>query len=442
MATAAEGNGDNNWWVAKLRTYDLEGGERVLLAPSYQMNFPRVSPDGRTVAFIGGVMSDFGSVGGDVYTVPIDGGTPVNVTPGYVGSVTSIAWRGDRLIAGIIVAGDTGTATIDPTPRRVSNVRVAPQPINAGDGAVALDARGRTAAYVSQTFERAPRIEFGPLGAGRAVTHDNDALIPVTTARDVRWTNEGYAVQGWLLAPRDAAVGARRPMIVSIHGSPAAAVTPRFVWSGTIRDLLEAGYYVFQPNPRGSYGQGAAFAQANHKDFGGGDLRDILAGVDAVEQVAPIDDERLGVYGHSYGEFMTMWTVTHSQRFKAAVAGAGIANWSSYYGQNGIDKWMVPFFGATCYDDPEVYDRQSPIRSIKAARTPTFIYVGQRDLETPAPQSIEFWHGLVAQGVPTSLVIYQDEGHSIRQPEHASDLTRRIVDWFGRYLKAPTGDGV
>ena len=442
VATAAEGNGDNNWWVAKLRTYDLEGGERVLLAPSYQMNFPRVSPDGRTVAFIGGVMSDFGSVGGDVYTVPIDGGTPVNVTPGYVGSVTSIAWRGDRLIAGIIVAGDTGTATIDPAARRVSNVRVAPQSINAGDGAVALDARGRTAAYVSQTFERAPRIEFGHLGAGRAVTHDNDALIPVTTARDVRWTNEGYAVQGWLLAPRDAAVGARRPMIVSIHGGPAAAVTPRFVWSGTIRDLLEAGYYVFQPNPRGSYGQGAAFAQANHKDFGGGDLRDILAGVDAVEQVAPIDDERLGVYGHSYGGFMTMWTVTHSQRFKAAVAGAGIANWSSYYGQNGIDKWMVPFFGATFYDDPEVYDRQSPIRSIKAARTPTFIYVGERDLETPAPQSIEFWHGLVAQGVPTSLVIYQDEGHSIRQPEHASDLTRRIVDWFGRYLKAPTGDGV
>ena len=73
----------------------------------------------------------------------------------------------------------------------------------------------------------------------------------------------------------------------------------------------------------------------------------------AVEKVALVDDERLGVYGHSYGGFMTMWTVTHSQRFKAAVAGAGIANWSSYYGQNGIDQWMVPFFGATFYDDPE-----------------------------------------------------------------------------------------
>ena len=136
----------------------------------------------------------------------------------------------------------------------------------------------------------------------------------------------------------------------------------------------------------------------------------------AVEKVALVDDERLGVYGHSYGGFMTMWTVTHSQRFKAAVAGAGIANWSSYYGQNGIDQWMVPFFGATFYDDPEVYDRQSPIRSIKAARTPTFIYVGERDLETPAPQSMEFWRGLTAQGVPTSLVIYEDEGHGIRQP--------------------------
>lgn len=434
VATAAEGNGDNNWWVAKLRTFGLDGAERILHAPPYQMNFPRVSPDGKTVAFIGGVMSDFGSVGGDVYTIPIGGGTAVDVTPDYAGTFTSIAWRADRLVAGITVAGNTGTAVVDPAARRVSDVHVAPQSIDAGDGAVALDARGRNAAYVSQTFDRAPRIEFGPLGAGRALTHDNDDLVPATTAQDVRWTNEGYAVQGWLLAPARADDGERYPMIVSVHGGPAAAVTPRFVWSGTIRDLLDAGYYVFQPNPRGSYGQGAAFAQANHKDFGGGDLRDILAGVDAVEQVASIDDERLGVYGHSYGGFMTMWSVTHSQRFKAAVAGAGVANWSSYYGQNGIDQWMVPFFGATFYDDPEVYDRQSPIRSIKAARTPTFIYVGERDLETPAPQSMEFWHGLVAQGVPTSLVIYEDEGHGIRQPAHAADLTRRIVGWFDRYL--------
>jgi pimeloyl-ACP methyl ester carboxylesterase len=102
--------------------------------------------------------------------------------------------------------------------------------------------------------------------------------------------------------------------------------------------------------------------------------------------------------GHSYGGFMTMWGVTHSQRFKAAVAGAGIANWISYYGQNGIDQWMVPFFGATMYEDPAIYRAASPIESIRNAKTPTLMYVGERDVETPAVQSMEFWHGLRAIG--------------------------------------------
>ena len=156
-----------------------------------------------------------------------------------------------------------------------------------------------------------------------------------------------------------------------------------------------------------------------------------------MEQVAPIDDRRLGVYGHSYGGFMAMWTVTHSRRFKAAVAGAGIADWVAYYGQNGIDQWMVPFFGSTAYDDPSVYDRLSPIRYIKAAKTPTFIYVGERDVECPPAQSLEFHHGLDAMGVANSLVIYSGEGHGIRSAAHKADLKLRILSWFDKYLGQP-----
>ena len=99
------------------------------------------------------------------------------------------------------------------------------------------------------------------------------------------------------------------------------------------------------PNPRGSYGQGEKFTRANVKDFGDGDLRDILAGVDEVLHTAPVDPARVGIGGWSYGGYMTMWTVTQTNRFQAAVAGAGIANWQSYYGQNSIDQWMIPFFG-------------------------------------------------------------------------------------------------
>src|SRR5262249_7869305 len=148
------------------------------------------------------------------------------------------------------------------------------------------------------------------------------------------------------------------------------------------------------------------------------------------------DDRRLGIAGHSYGGFLSMWAVTHTNRFKASVAGAGIANWVSYYGQNGIGEWMIPFFCVSAYDDFAAYRAVPPIESIKAAKTPTLVSVGERDLECPPPQSLEFWRGLTAMGVPTSLVIYPGEGHAIRDPKHAHDLDARMIAWFGRYLGA------
>jgi dipeptidyl aminopeptidase/acylaminoacyl peptidase len=290
-----------------------------------------------------------------------------------------------------------------------------------------------TSAVVAQTFERAPEIYVGPLGAWKPVTHTNDSVPANTRARSVSWTNEGFHVQGWLLAPLASTPG-KHPMIVEIHGGPSAASTPSFLGRGTDKQLLDRGYYLFYPNPRGSYGQGERFTAANVKDFGYGDLRDILAGVDAAEKVAPIDDARLGIGGFSYGGYMTMWAVTQTNRFKAAAAGAGVANWQSYYGENGIDKWMIPFFGASVYDDPAIYARSAPITFVKNVRTPTFIFVGERDVECPMPQSQEFWHALDTFGVPTSFVVYAGEGHGIRQPAHRKDITKRTVEWYDRYL--------
>ena len=222
-------------------------------------------------------------------------------------------------------------------------------------------------------------------------------------------------------------------MIVSVHGGPSSAAAPR--WPTRWTALLPTqGYYVFLPNPRGSYGQGAAFTQANIKDFGYGDLRDILKGVEAAVAAAPIDTERVGVTGWSYGGFMTMWAVTQTTRFKAAVAGAGVANWQSYYGQNRIDRWMIPFFGASVYDDPAVYARSSPITFIKNAKTPTLVLHGDRDSEVPTPQGYEFWHALKTLGVPTELVIFEGEGHAVSKPEHVRDMQERMVAWFDRYL--------
>jgi len=439
VATAAKGNGDNNWWIARLETFDAQtGAETVLAAPKFQMNYPRISPDGHTVSVIGGLMSDFGSIGGDLYTIPVAGGELTDRTPDFKGSFTSLTWRGHGLLATALVGDQAVIARIDPAKGTVQTLWSAPADISATtfNGHTAFSSDGAVAAAVTQDFARPPTILAGKIAALKPITHDNDALTPQVAARSVSWKSEGHDVQGWLLSPLQLRPGQTYPMIVEVHGGPSAASTPRFSSTGTVHDLVAHGDFVFLPNPRGSYGQGEAFTQANRRDFGGGDLRDVLAGVDAVEKVAPVDDKRLGLYGGSYGGFMTMWGVTQSQRFHAAVAGAGIANWISYYGQNGIDEWMIPFYGASAYDDPAIYNAESPINFIKNAKTPTFIFVGERDVEVPAPQSLEFWHALHALGVPTSLMIYPGEGHGIRKPDHVEDLNRRIIAWFDQYLGA------
>ena len=251
--------------------------------------------------------------------------------------------------------------------------------------------------------------------------------------QSIWWKSDGFDVQGWLLLPEHS--NGKLPLVTDVHGGPAAAVVPRFSGPGLTSALLERGYAVFRPNPRGSYGQGERFTQANVRDFGHGDLRDILSGIDAAAKVAPIDTARLGITGGSYGGFMTMWAVTQTNRFKAAVAAAGVSDWLSYYGENGIDAWMLPYFGASVYQDPAVYAQSSPINFIRNVRTPTFEYVGERDIECPAPQTQEFWHALKALNVPTSIMIYPGEGHGLRDPAHSADAMQRTLGWFEKYLK-------
>ncbi|OYY70966.1 MAG: S9 family peptidase [Sphingomonas sp. 28-63-12] len=435
VVTSALGNGDANWWVATLDAVDAQTGAiRQIAKPATQLNFPRVSPDGKTVAYIGGLMSDFGSVGGDVWTVPLAGGAPVNITDGARATATSLDWTRAGLRAVVLkgdqaqlvaVAADTGFSA--PLFSRAAS-------FGAGDGRAAFSADGRQVATVVQDYAHAPAIFAGKPASPRQISHDNDDIRALVAARSVSWKNDGFDVQGWLLAPIGADPANKAPMITIVHGGPAAANVPNFVDRGGMAELVRAGYYVFLPNPRGSYGQGEAFAAANKRDFGGGDLRDILTGIDAVEKVAPIDDARLGLTGGSYGGFMAMWANTQTNRFKAIVAGAGLSNWISYYGTNGIDQWMLPYFGKTLYEDYDAYKAPSAIYFMKAARTPTFIYVGERDIEVPPTQSIEYWHALKDLGVPTSLVIYAEEGHGIRGPANAIDVQKRTIAWFDKYL--------
>jgi len=144
----------------------------------------------------------------------------------------------------------------------------------------------------------------------------------------------------------------------------------------------------------------------------------------------------VGLTGWSYGGFMTMFAVTQTQRFHAAVAGAGISDWKSYYGENSIDQWMIPFFGASVYNDPAVYAKSSAINFIKNVKTPTLVVVGSNDKECPAPQSYEFWHALRAMHVPTELGVYAGEGHGFYKPADRRNVLERALAWFEQYMPA------
>ncbi len=437
VGTASPGDGDSNWWTAKLYAFASPGAARLLYTPAdpqQQLADPRVSPDGKTVAFIGGIMSDFGSTGGDLYTLTLEQGSALDVTPGMRASATSLAWSCHGTLRVALLAGDQqqivdlGDGLSPATPQVLWSGREAMR-----DGVNAPAAcPSDTLAAAFESFTTPPAIRVGQGGSWRDLTHANAGLNAPYEVRSLSWHSDGFDVQGWLLLPRHGS--GKIPMITVVHGGPAAATTPSFAGPGPRTAMIERGWAVFYPNPRGSFGQGERFAAANVRDFGYGDLRDILAGIDAAEQAAPIDEARLGLTGGSYGGFMAMWAVTQTNRFKAAVAAAGLSNWQSYYGENGIDAWMLPYFGASVYDDPAVYARSSPINFIKNVRTPTFAYVGERDIEVPAPQSQEFWHALKVLGIPTGIMIYPGEGHALREPRNAQDAMQRTLAWFDKYL--------
>jgi dipeptidyl aminopeptidase/acylaminoacyl peptidase len=459
---AAEPPGDNNWWLAKLYvqpTTPTAKGKPVTVVDTaaltgplkdLQIAVPRFSPDGSRIAFIGGLMSDQGSTGGDVWTVASTGGAaPVDVTPGITTTPAWIAWTGaDSLLVSEAAAGASRVSRYALSANgEASATTVFEVPMTIGDGrlsmSVSLNSDASKAAFIASSYDKPYEVHVADLDGKAspvAITSFNAGLKPSWgKAESITWTNEGHDVQGWLLYPANYNPKKHYGMIVTIHGGPAAAVTPRWPGAGYGGAPLSAlGYFVFMPNPRGSYGQGEAFVQANRKDFGYGDLRDVLAGVDSIEKTHPVDDKRLGLTGWSYGGFMTMFAVTQTHRFSAAVAGAGISNWQSYYGQNLIDQWMKPYFGASVYDDPGVYAKSSAINFIKEVKTPTLIVVGERDAETPAPQSFEFWHALRAQNVPTSLVVYAGEGHGFARDASRRDVLARALAWFDRYLP-PSG---
>ncbi|WP_375249650.1 S9 family peptidase [Sphingomonas sp.] len=443
VATAATGNGDANWWSASLVAIDRAAGTvRDIARPPMQLSSPITLSDGKTVAFIGGLMSDRVTSSGDVWTVPIAGGTPTNLTRGFNGSVTTIGATRDGIVGAAIIGvkgalialhpgvadGQAPEAKADPlTPVWSTERSIDSTP-------VAFNTEGNRAAFVAQAFTDAPALWAGAVNAPVPIAYATPAEEATSAgAADVRlleWSRDGQSLQGWLITPRHGAKG----LVVEAHGGPTAVASPDWLGDDLRGEIIRAGYALFLPNPRGSSGRGEAFKGLVKRDFGGGDLADILSGTEVAARAAHVAPDRLVMMGTSYGGFLTMLANSRTRLFRALIAGGGIADWPSYYGQNGISGWMRPFFGSSYYDDPAPYIAASPLAGIKQATTPTLLFVGERDIETPAAQSLQYWQALRTLNVPTTLVIYPGEGHAIEGSAAIGDLQRRVIDWLNRWL--------
>jgi dipeptidyl aminopeptidase/acylaminoacyl peptidase len=243
---------------------------------------------------------------------------------------------------------------------------------------------------------------------------------------------DGWQIEALFTSPLQHEGHTPPPLVVHVHGGPSAAYIDN--WGGWAQVLASAGFAVFEPNIRGSQGRGSAFSDAVLGDMGGKDFQDLLAGIDYLIERGLVDANRIGITGWSYGGFMTAWAVTQTNRFKAAVMGAGICDFHSFHAQTNIPAWDRRFIDADILEHPERYRERSAITYAARVTTPTLIIHGEKDECVPVNQAYAFHRALSERGVPTTLVVYPREGHGPKEKNHLRDLQERLVQWYRRYL--------
>ena len=245
---------------------------------------------------------------------------------------------------------------------------------------------------------------------------------------------DGVRVEGWLMKPAGWRADRKYPLILSIHGGPHGMYGWGF--SSTFQVYSARGYAVLFLNPRGSSGYGQKFSDGTLNEWGGGDYKDLMAGVDeALRKYSWIDQNRLGVTGGSYGGFMTNWIITQTPRFKAAVAVASVSNLISFYSTSLYQDLIHAEFGGYPWDDYELLWQWSPLKYVKQAQTPTLLIHGELDNDVHITQAEEMYTALKRRGVESVLVRYPREGHGFREARHRVDALERTLAWFDRFLK-------
>jgi dipeptidyl aminopeptidase/acylaminoacyl peptidase len=414
-------------WNSALYEISLADGAFHLFGqPKQPFGGLSIAPDRRHLAFAG--TRTGGPDAHDLFIENAAGGEARDVTAAIDRNVTGVKWPdGEALVVSVADGFRTRLyrVPLDGSPAPISLA------YSNGDFA---PLRNGAVVYVGQSFDRFPELFLqAAAGEARQLSHLHKDLEAVALAKAevFRFKSfDGKEVEGALMKPP----GTNLPLILYVHGGPAGNFSASFYSWAQI--LVSRGYQVLFVNPRGSTGYGEEFLKANYSDWGGGDFKDLMAGLDAVLARGETDATRLGIGGWSYGGYMAEWAITQTNRFKAAVSGAGMfdlaAEFGTEVGPEG-DEW---YFG-TPWETPDRFAHSSPYLYIKNAKTPTLILQGENDPIDPLGQSTALYRALKRYGVETELVTYPREPHGPREEKHQLDILHRMADWFDHYLKPP-----
>jgi len=299
-------------------------------------------------------------------------------------------------------------------------------------------ALARTGDIVAQiaTIDRPDELFTIPGGKLTQITHTNDALIGQLKLSHGEYVHfkskDGTTVAGYLYKPLDYVPGKKYPTILRPHGGPVWAYYAEF---DHLPQLYAAsGYVVLFPNPRGSTGYGQKYAQAIWADWGDKDFQDDMAMVDYAIEQGIADPAKLAVGGWSYGGISTDFIIAQTNRFKAAISGAGAALFASMYGHDQYQRDYEAELGHP-WESKAVWEKVSPFYRVNTINTPTLFMGGGIDWNVPILGGEQMYQALKRLGRTTELVVYPGEYHEFKTPSHIMDRLERYLAWYNHYVK-------
>ncbi len=442
-AIVSEGAGESAWYDAYLVVIDLAAGTiSSLYAPPAYRGIPRqlgLALSGSSplaVAVLLAICSDRGAVAGELVLVDRRSANARVVDTDF--DVSHAVWTApDHLVVAGIRGRDTVVADVYAETGDVREIWRGTDVLVGGDGgypAVTVDGEGRIYG-VRECHAHAPAIaRLEPTGfVDQLSFHDSGSTFAASRAGRLEWfrwaAKDKSFLEGTLLLPLRPGP---YPTIVWLHGGPVWTTTNTWVLrTPETAVLLDHGFAIFCPNPRGGSGHGVGFVADLVGDVGGVDTDDVLSGLDALVAAGVVDGERIGLTGGSYGGFLAAWLIGRTSRFAAAVVVSPITDWASFRLTSNIDRFAEIYVGMGESDA-----QRSPLRYAETVSTPTLVVVGERDLCTPPEQGVKYLRAIRGHGqAPCGLVVYPDVGHVPRDFPELGDYLARMVEWFERHLR-------